>query len=161
MVSFKLVATVRTTRGLLSRVQRGTVSEAEILYSHFILSKLDSKTLRDFNASLSHNDIPHLDALLAWLERQAKSLDLTQEIRQTTSPLPFPPLSPTSTSDWEEEANTNPFPSTVYQTKPPTCTQQRILCIDLTQSSDEDSSADESNDEDDDYVLIGKLRRYE
>jgi len=75
--------------------------------------------------------------------------DVLASSQDYPSPTSLLPSSPTSKLDWEEEANTNPFPSTVYQTKPPTCTQQHILCIDMTQSSDEDSSSVSSDDDDD------------
>jgi len=76
----------------------------------------------------------------------------------TVFPSPTSPA-PTEVSDWEEESSINPFPSTIPQPKA-TFQQPHILLVDLTQSSDEESSS-VSDSEDEDYVPIGKLPRFE
>ncbi|CAG7731448.1 unnamed protein product, partial [Allacma fusca] len=77
----KLISTVRTTRSQLKQVQLGAVTEAEVLYLHFILGRLDSRTLNEFNQSLPNNDVPALDTCIQFLEKQAKNVGLTKEIR--------------------------------------------------------------------------------
>ncbi|CAG7727735.1 unnamed protein product [Allacma fusca] len=77
----KLISNVRTTRSQLKQVQLGAVTEAEVLYLHFILDRLDSCTLNEFNQSLPNNDVPALDTCIKFLEKQTKNVGLTNEIR--------------------------------------------------------------------------------
>lgn len=77
----KLLATIRTTHAQIKLINLGRVTEAEVLYSYFILARLDARTIKEFNQSLATNDVPTLHVLTTWLERQAKNIDLTNEIR--------------------------------------------------------------------------------
>ncbi|CAG7734438.1 unnamed protein product, partial [Allacma fusca] len=55
----KLISTVRNTRSQLQQIP--DLNEAEIFYLHFIMARLDTKTIKEFNQSLENSDVPALD----------------------------------------------------------------------------------------------------
>lgn len=78
---YKLVATVRTTRAQIQLLKLGKVTEAEVLYTYHILTRLDARTIKDFNQFHTSNDIPTLDSIMTCPERQAKTIDLIQGLK--------------------------------------------------------------------------------
>ncbi|CAG7827559.1 unnamed protein product, partial [Allacma fusca] len=79
----KLISTVRTTRSQLQQIP--DLNEAEILYLHFIMARLDTKTINEFNQSLENSEVPALDVCITFLENKAKNLGLTKEIRHNSA----------------------------------------------------------------------------
>ncbi|CAG7726023.1 unnamed protein product, partial [Allacma fusca] len=79
----KLISTVRTTRSQLQQIP--DLNEAEILYLHFIMARLDTKKINEFNQSLENSDVPALDVCITFLENEAKNLGLTKEIRHNSA----------------------------------------------------------------------------
>ncbi|CAG7819105.1 unnamed protein product [Allacma fusca] len=57
---------------------------SRILYLHFIPGRRDSITLAEFNQSSPNNDVPPLDTCIQFLEKRAKNVSLTKEIRTSS-----------------------------------------------------------------------------
>ncbi|CAG7819094.1 unnamed protein product [Allacma fusca] len=81
----KLISTIRTTKAQLKQVNLGGVSEADVLYLHFIMARLDTKTIKEFNQTLTSNEVPSLQTCIDFLEMQAKNVGLTKEIKSNSA----------------------------------------------------------------------------
>ncbi|CAG7715994.1 unnamed protein product [Allacma fusca] len=81
----KLISTIRTTKAQLKQVNLGGVSEADVLYLHFIMTRLDTKTIKEFNQTLTTNDVPSLQTCIVLLEMQGKNVGLTKEIKSNSA----------------------------------------------------------------------------
>ncbi|CAG7818098.1 unnamed protein product [Allacma fusca] len=81
----KLISTIRTTKAQLKQVNLGSVSEADVLYLHFIMARLDTKTIKEFNQTLTSNEVPSLQTCIDVLQMQAKNVGLTKEIKSNSA----------------------------------------------------------------------------
>ncbi|CAG7818965.1 unnamed protein product [Allacma fusca] len=77
----KLINTVRTTRAQLGQIDLHGVTPEEVLYLHFVMSKLDQKTISEFQDELSDNHVPSLERCIGFLAKKAKNIGLTKEIK--------------------------------------------------------------------------------